>query len=105
MGRNQRDKAAFAFRSKKIQMYRPTQGQGASFALVVRTSKGSDDQFKAVSRFFSIIESLVVKKTDWEWMEEQLMTGAADIPDYGSLISEVFNHEWEPETAGDDAGE
>jgi hypothetical protein len=104
MGRNQRDKAPFAFKSKKIQLYKPTQGQAASFALVIRTSKGADDQMRAVTRFFGILESLVVKKTDWEWMEDQLMTGVADIPDFSGLVSEVFSHEWaEPEDAPEHA--
>lgn len=103
MGRNQRDKAAFAFKSKKISMYRPTQGQAAAFALSVRSAKGETDQMKVVSRFFSILEALVVKQADWEWLEEQLIIGAADLPDYTKLITDVFSHEWAEPEADDSA--
>lgn len=104
MGRNQRDRAAFAFKSKKIQMYRPTQGQAASFALAVRSTKGTDDQMKMVSRFFAIIEALVVKKADWDWLEEQLISGESDIPDYGKLLNDTFGYEWaDPEDAPEHA--
>ena len=108
MGRNQRDKAAFAFKSKKIQMYRPTQGQAAAFALAARSAKGASGSLTLAGRFFAIIEALVVRKADWEWLEEQLITGESDIPDYGKLINDVFGHEWpeaEAEAEPGDGGE
>ena len=110
MGRNQRDRATFAFKSKKISMYKPTQGQAASFALAARSAKGAEASIRMAGRFFAIIESLVVRKPDWEWLEEQLITGASDIPDYGKLINDVFSYEWpeaeaEPEDETGDGGE
>ena len=84
-------------------MYKPTQGQAAAFALAARSAKGAADSVQMVGRFFAIIEALVVRKADWDWLEGQLISGTSDIPDYGKLLNDAFAHEWaEAETEDED---
>lgn len=109
MGRNQRDKATFAFKSKKLNMYRPTSGQGAAFALIQAQmrSGGVEAMSGGLVRFFTILESLMVKPSDWTWLEQQMLIGAAELDDYGNLLGSVLEHEWEDATeeAASDGGE
>lgn len=80
------------FKGKAIQFYRPTQGQATALVLSSRL-KGSD----AVVRYFHILELLVVKPSDWTFMEGKLIDGSADVNEYADLLTELVSREWDEE--------
>lgn len=88
MGRNS---AKFLFAGKPVSMYQPTDAQGAVIFLAVR---GKGDQSKAVIRFFSVLENLVVKPSEWERMEELMITGAVSVKDFSALFEEISKYDW-----------
>lgn len=102
MTRETRSKAKFAFLARQVEIYRPTPGQAAAFSMIA-AAKTREQKVKSLHRFFAVIEALVVSKAAWDWMEEQLITGKADISDYADFMKAVFEHVWDE--ASEDAGE
>jgi hypothetical protein len=95
MGRNaDRQTAKFNFGTYKIEMYRPTQGQGAAITISGKQSETGKDPGSLV-RFFRVIESLVVNRENWEAMEDAMITGDIDLDVFMKLAQDVFQFDWD----------
>lgn len=95
MGRNQnRQTAVLPFRSKKIAVYRPSDGQKTVVASI-GGSRSAVAQARAAHQFFRVLEALVVKPSDWEWMEDQLISGEASVSDYTEFMKGILEFEWD----------
>jgi len=93
MGRNQRLSANFTFKSKMVEVYKPTDGQLTAFATIA-AAKTPTMMSWAASQFFRILEALVVDPENWAWMEDQLLEGTSDITDYVEFMQEVVTNDW-----------
>lgn len=95
MGRDNtnRLRAKFPFGKYKIEMYRPTEGQGAALMTAGAKMTKSPDADQLV-RFFRVIESLVVHEDNWTAMDDAMVIGEADIMDFTKLAEEVFRYDW-----------
>jgi hypothetical protein len=97
MGRDNRQRAKFSFHKREIEFYRPTDGQGAAFAMIA-AAKTDREHFKGAVRFFTIIEKLTVSADDWDWLDGLMVDGTADVPEYATLMQQVFQYEWDEES-------
>lgn len=99
MGRNEdRQTAKFNFNNYKIEMYRPTQGQGAAITISGKQAESGKDPM-AIVRFFKIIESLVVSAENWAAMDDALVTGDVDLDVFMDLVQGVFSFDWDGDAA------
>lgn len=96
MGRTDKQKATFPFNGKPMEFYRPNDAQGAALVLA-QNSKGS----KAIVRFFQIFEALTVKASDWEKIEEMMIAGDVEVKDFGQLLNDIGEYDWEPTEDGE----
>lgn len=95
MGRDtNRQIAKFSFGTYKIEMYRPTQGQGAAITISGKQSETGKDP-GALVRFFRVIESLVVNSENWDAMEDAMITGEIDLDAFMTLAQDVFKYDWD----------
>lgn len=95
MGRtedSERQTAKIPFCGKKIKAYQPKPGQITALALIARKNKapGVDD----LVRIFRVLEALVVDPEQWTQMEDLMISGDADIPDFHQFMEDVMNYEW-----------
>ena len=99
MGRNEnRQTAKFSFSTYKIEMYRPTQGQGAAITVAgSKASKGSDPD--SIVRFFRVLEALTVNPDNWAAMDDALVMGDVDLDEFMDLSQAVFGYDWDGEAA------
>lgn len=102
MGRQKRDSAKFNFLGKRVEMYRPTDGQGAALSLV-GSGRTPEEKKAGLVRFFRILQSLVVSPSMWEWMDDQMVEGGAQVSDFSTLLKEVFENEWDVKASDDDS--
>jgi hypothetical protein len=79
------------FAGKPVTLRKPTDAQAA--ALMLATRKGE----KSILRFFAIIEALVDSPDDWEFMEDQMITGKVEVKDFADLLGDLFKVEWPDE--------
>jgi len=93
MGRNDRQVAAFIFKSKTVKVYKPTDGQLTAFSTIA-AAKTPAAMSRAASQFFRILEALIVDADNWAWMEDQLLDGTSDILDYVEFMQEVVTNDW-----------
>jgi hypothetical protein len=99
MGRNdQRQTAKLPFKGKAVEVYRPTDGQAA---VIFLAAQGKGDNSKAVSRFFQVLENLVVKSSDWDRMEDLMISGDALVKDFSDFFQSVYSYEWSDEATPD----
>lgn len=97
MGRDNRQTAKFKFSNHRIEMYKPTDGQGAALAVSGEGLKKQDSG--GLVRMFRIIESLVVDPKNWEAMDDGLVNGSVGLNDFTELLSDVFGYDWDGEAA------
>jgi len=93
-----RQTAKFSFGTYKIEMYRPTQGQGAAITISGKQSETGKDP-GAIVRFFKVIESLVVNHENWDAMEDAMITGEVDLDVFMTLAQDVFKYDWDGDAA------
>lgn len=98
MGRNEeRQRAKFKFNNHRIEMYRPTDGQGAVLAICGNGLKKLDTS--SLERIFKILEVLVVDPANWQAMDDALVSGDVELMVFMELLQDVFGYDWDGDAA------